>query len=306
MLQVDRVIHLSLGRYKACICPAAGARLTRLLWHDGDTPLECVTPWPATEHFDPFQWPKAGAFPMLPFTNRLRNARLNWGSKDLRITPQQGQPHALHGIGHRRPWKVVKTSAHALTLSLDHELPDADWPWSFAAEMRYVLSLAGLQVCISVRNTSFVEVPVALGWHPFMPLAAPVDAPPRAVKLLAVQSHDMSPDGLSRAALSMKNGETRQFELNTRTPQTTVYEGWDGQLLISADSTHSLCLSSPNASHLVLHVPVGRSYLCAEPVTALPGAVANYSAPQKQLHLALAPGATRRITCCLGVVANPT
>ena len=43
---------------------------------------------------------------------------------------------------------------------------------------------------------------------------------------------------------------------------------------------------------------------CIEPITALPGALENYSAAQKQAHLALAPGATRQMTCCLGVVAN--
>lgn len=305
MLQVDRVIHLSLGRYEACICPAAGARLTRLLWHDGDTPLECVTPWPATEHFDPFQWPKAGAFPMLPFTNRLRNARLNWGSKDLRITPQQGQSHALHGIGHRRPWKVVETSAHALTLSLNHEYPDADWSWSFAAEMRYLLTPYGLEVSISLQNTSSVDMPAAMGWHPFVPLAAPGTMTTDDVKLVARQSHDIGLDGLSRAFLSGVNGAVCTFSLSTLTPQTMAYEGWDGQLLIAADSRHSMCLSSSDASCLVLHVPAGRGYFCAEPVTALPGALENYSDVQKRLHLALAPGATKRMTCCLGVVANP-
>ena len=91
----------------------------------------------------------------------------------------------------------------------------------------------------------------------------------------------------------------------TLTPQTIAYEGWDGQLLIAADSRHSLCVSSSDASCLVLHVPGRLGYICAEPVTALPGALENYSAIQKQSHLALAPGATRRMTCCLGVVANP-
>jgi aldose 1-epimerase len=305
MLQVDATIRLSLGNYEACISPAAGARLTRLLWHGPASPLECVTPWHHTGEFDPRQWPKAGAFPMLPFANRLRNARFNWASKEIKTTPQRDQPHGLHGIGHRRPWEVVQASGHALTLSLNHEQADADWPWSFAAEMRYVLTPAGLQVSISLQNTSSVTVPAALGWHPFIPLAAPATATADDAKVTASHLHDIGLDGLSRAFPHGGKGEIRSLKLSTLTSQTIAYEGWDGQLLIAADSKHSLRLGSSDASCLVLHVPAGREYICAEPVITLPGALENYSEAQKQSHLALAPGATRQMTCSLGVVTHP-
>ncbi|MEO6016576.1 MAG: hypothetical protein ABIP46_04915 [Polaromonas sp.] len=305
MLQVDAIIRLSLGSYEAWISPAAGARLTRLLWHGPAVPLECVTPWHHTGQFDPRQWPKAGAFPMLPFANRLRNARFNWASKEVQITPQPDQPHGLHGIGHQQSWKVVEASAHALTLSLNHEQADADWPWSFAAEMRYVLTPAGLQVSISVQNTSSADMPATMGWHPFVPLAAHAPRTGGEVTLAARQSHDVGLDGLSRAFLSPAKGEKQTFTPSTLTSKTIAYEDWDGQLLIAADSRHSLRLSSSDASCLVLHVPAGREYICAEPVTALPGALENYSEVQKQSHLALAPGATRQMTCCLGVAEHP-
>ena len=303
-MRADSIIRLSLGKYEACISPAAGARLTRLLWHGTAVQLECVTPWHHTGHFDPQQWPKAGAFPMLPFANRLRDARFEWATEHVHLTPQPDQPHALHGIGHRRSWEVMQARAHSLTLSLKHEQPDADWPWRFAAEMRYVLTPGGLEVRISLKNTSSVDMPAAMGWHPFVPLATIGIASPDDINVAARQSHDIGLDGLSRAFLSATNGEARTFSLSTLIPQTTAYEGWDGQLLVATDAEHSVRVSS-DASCLVLHVPKGRSYICAEPVTALPGALQNYSEAQKQAHLALAPGATRQITCCIGVVARP-
>ena len=305
MLRVDATIRLALGNYEACIAPAAGARLTSLVWHGRPAPLECVMPWHHVGDFDAHQWPKAGAFPMLPFTNRLRNARFDWGSQTVQLTPQQDQPHGLHGVGHRRSWEVVQASSDVLTLSLTHQEPDADWPWSFAAEVRYALTPDGLQVSISLQNTSPADMPAALGWHPFVPLAAPEPGQSGYVKLMARQSHAMSADGLARAPLSSANAPVHKFLAPTFTPQTTAYEGWDGQFLLEVDSKHSLCVSSSDAAHLVVHVPAKPGYLCIEPITALPGALENYSSAQKQRHLALAPGATRRMTCCLGLVANP-
>ena len=242
---------------------------------------------------------------MLPFTNRLRNAQLVWATERIHLTPQPDQHHALHGVGHRRSWEVVQTSSHSLTLSLKHDQPDADWPWRFVAEMSYTLTPDGLEVCITLKNTSTVDMPAAIGWHPFLPLITNTITTYGNINVSARQSHDIGPEGLSRAFLSATNSVVRKFSLSTCIPQTTAYEGWDGQLFIAADATRMVCVSSSNASCLVLHVPNGRRYICAEPVSVLPGAFENYSDIQKRAYVALAPGAKREITCSIGVVARP-
>lgn len=305
MLRVNPLIRLELGNYEAAISPTAGARLTSLVWHGRPEPLECVMPWHHVGDFNAHQWPKAGAFPMLPFNNRLQNARFDWGMQTVQLAPQKDQLHGLHGVGHRRSWEVVQASATAVTLSLIHDEPSADWPWRFTAEMRYLLTPDGLQVTISLQNTSPTEMPAALGWHPFIPQTVLAKGQSAYVELMAQQSHALGADGLGRASLSMTNSPVKKFRISTLNPQTTAYEGWDGQLLMGVDAKYSMRLSSSNAAHLVLHVPAKPEYMCIEPITALPCAIENYSNAQRQQHLALALGASRQITCCMGVMSNP-
>ena len=65
------------------------------------------------------RWPRAisfamASFPLLPWCNRIRDGRAQFGGRDIAIAP--GHPaspsgkHPLHGIGWLRPWQVAQAS----------------------------------------------------------------------------------------------------------------------------------------------------------------------------------------------------
>ena len=69
-LSSDDLVELHAGAYTATVAPAAGGRVASLSWHSGATQCPLLVGWDGRP-FDEHHWPKAGAFPMLPFANRL-------------------------------------------------------------------------------------------------------------------------------------------------------------------------------------------------------------------------------------------
>ncbi len=49
--------------------------------------------------FNGLAWPKAGCYPLLPFSNRIRDGRFLWGGREIRLAPHPGQAtrHAWRG-----------------------------------------------------------------------------------------------------------------------------------------------------------------------------------------------------------------
>ncbi|MFW8236820.1 hypothetical protein ACOID8_35290, partial [Klebsiella pneumoniae] len=64
------------------------------------------------EPFASDEWPKAGAFPMLPYTNQLRDDTLHWQGRTITAREAAVASSSLHGWGLRRAWEVVDESAH--------------------------------------------------------------------------------------------------------------------------------------------------------------------------------------------------
>jgi aldose 1-epimerase len=301
LLNADTTIRLDCGDYEAHIAPAAGARLTCLRWHGGGAPLDCVVPWRAVGDFDADHWPKAGAFPMLPYSNRLQGACFEWAGQQVQLAHAPQQPHGLHGFGHRVGWRVVSAQPHALELQMDHPAPDDEWPWKFVACIRYAVSAAGFHVEISVKNVDDSAMPAALGWHPFIPMPSRAAGIAQAPTVMARRLHDVGLDGLGRTPLASADPLLRSFAVPSHRPHTSAYMLWNGVCSMPLDAQHQAILRSANSAHLLVHVPPRLDYWCAEPLTALPGALLSYTPAQRAAHLALPPGATRRMDCTLGI-----
>ncbi|MET4069766.1 galactose mutarotase-like enzyme [Bradyrhizobium sp. S3.2.6] len=59
---------------RAAVRPHEGGRLASL-WREapGNRRIDVLVPM-ATGHFEPLIWPKAGTYPLVPYSNRIRNA----------------------------------------------------------------------------------------------------------------------------------------------------------------------------------------------------------------------------------------
>ncbi|WP_322041275.1 aldose 1-epimerase [Burkholderia diffusa] len=244
---------------RADIAPHLGARVTRLVAAEGDTdlvvPLEA---WNAPPH----GWPKAGAYPLIPYSNRIAGARLAFGGEVHALPPHPlDLPNTLHGIAQALPWDVVAQSGDAVELALRYD--GEHWPWPFDARLGFRIERRSLRVRMSMRNAGERPMPAGLGWHPF--LAAEPGATIRfeAGRRWALDARFM-PTGVSQAATRPTTLDARDW----RDGDCAVYASdWHGDAIVERSGGRvRLCAGEP-LTHLVAYVPRGAPYLCVEPVS---------------------------------------
>ncbi|MBN9408310.1 MAG: hypothetical protein J0H69_04080 [Burkholderiales bacterium] len=284
-------LRLAADGYEAHVSPMAGARVSRLVWQSRGAARDLIVPTaPSAAAFDPDHWPKCGAFPMVPYTNRLLDGRVWWAGRSWQTRVAPGQKHGVHGFGHRVPWHVEShTSSHA-ALVLEHAQASPEWPWPFAARIEYGLSAQGLSVSISVRNTADEPAPASIGWHPYFASGwrSAADHPARSI-------HDLGGDGLayprdadpSAAPPVARDGVAHTF----------VFENAPSPWKLRSAHGEVLTLGH-DGLHVVYHQPACRDYECVEPITALPGTMTR-AAEAADGGISLSAGGIRHLHCRL-------
>ena len=303
-LQVAPTVRIQAEGYEAIISPSAGARLLKLTRSANNQRMDCVVPFDAQiASIDAHQWPKAGAFVMLPFTNRLDPAAFEWQGRKITLHNGSNTGQGLHGFGHRRDWAVSETSDSHIALELSHAAVCAEWPWTFKARLNYKLGASGLSVALSVCNTDATPMPVSLGWHPFIPFSNSETVENNLLRFTASHMHDIGLDGLGRARLSEDIAANKTFVLDGKTASTTAFENFGGEVEVILEKNLRLKLVSQHAPHLLVHRPPKLPFVCIEPVGSLPGAFKNYTKAQSDRELRLDPGEWRHLVCNLGFAA---
>ena len=277
-------LTLRSGPYTARLAPAAGGRLAALECVVAGRNVPLIVPC-GSEPFDEHHWPKAGAFPMLPFANRLPEDGFRFGGRTIR--PDAGPDgFAVHGFAHRRPWTLLHGSPTRAVLSLIHPA-DGAWPWTWSARQEVLLGPEGIQVTLAITNESAEAMPVGMGWHPYHATGETIDT--RDLVFTAAMRRDLDAQGCAHQI-----GSAPVFRMEPG--ETAAFQGWDGRALLRGPGRHAIDVSCDGASRLVLLRPVRGEYLCVEPVTTLPGHLGNEGSE------VLATAQTRSITWCCGLV----
>jgi aldose 1-epimerase len=77
----------------------------------------------------------ASCYPLVPWSNRIRDGRLVFDGREHVLARNFGaHPHAIHGVGWQRAWSVAETSPQRVRLVLAHDASDATTTLRFAAE----------------------------------------------------------------------------------------------------------------------------------------------------------------------------
>lgn len=279
-------VELCAGGYHLALAPRAGGRITSLAWREAGVSHPLLVACDVSA-FDEDDWPKAGAFPMIPFANRLSSRGLRFGDRELRLRPGPGG-FAIHGFAHRRAWELTRSTAQTAVMRLVHDGASEGWPWAWSAEQEVRVSPQGVTVRLQVKNESDTPMPLGLGWHPYHPICAPADGGGFAVS--AGSRHDLDQEGracpVARApAFGMVRGETAAFDT------------WTGSFRLALPGRRTLRVACLGARRLVLHRPASGDYLCVEPVTGLPGHLGREGSDAELL----APGGSREILWSCGV-----
>lgn len=244
---------------RAIVRPGQGGRIAAAWREDAKgRRTHLLQPMPPGE-FEPTAWPKGGCYPLVPWSNRVRDGRFRTGGQTVDLGYPASLPDGLHGFGQRLAWSVTHSASDDLTMSLRHDARP-QWPWSFLATQRVRLDGAGLTLEISVTNTGTGAMPTGLGVHPYFACEA-------GDRLRFSADVLWESDALLCATAARPLAESRhEFVLGD--DMTTYFAGFEGVAAISRrDGSRIVVQTGAPFEHLVVHVPAGAPYACIEPVS---------------------------------------
>jgi aldose 1-epimerase len=274
----DRLV-LRAGALEATVSPAEGGRLATLRDLSSSPARDLVVPlraWPA----EPRRWPKGGAYPLIPYSNRIADGCLRHAGRAWPIEPHpEARPHSLHGTAHLRRWTVEACDRTKAILTLAAE-PDRDWPWRYVAWQCFELTPQALRVTLGIQNRGAEPFPVGLGWHPYLAWSPGAKVRHEARRRWL---HDKD---------FVATGETVPAD-DDDDRRTAYLADWTRLEIAHADGHRVRVVADPALSHLVLHRPDDDAYLCVEPVSHVANGfnMATDGVPDTGTHL-LSAGAS--------------
>lgn len=294
-------LSLAAGPMRAVIRPADGGRVAAL-WREDPKGrrVDVLTPMPRAA-FSPADWPKAGLYPLVPFSNRVRNARFAHGGQAVSLSPHPGAlPHAVHGFSHRHPWHAADTTGSRAELRFRHEPAGSaeGWPWAFEARQSFALDGAGLTHEVVLTNRSGEPMPAGIGSHPFFALAHG-----DRVRFTLDGLWEQDEAGCATRLVSLTGRDRHVDHVQTEATRILFGAGFGGIAAIErGDGTRIVVETGAPLDHLVFYVPAGGASCCIEPVSHVADAfnLAASGVGETGLRV-LAPGETLRATVRIGL-----
>jgi len=228
------------------------------------------------------------SFPLIPFSNRIRDGRFTFSGARFQIPPdKRDQRFTNHGHTRHLPWQVIASSPTGLTLRFTQPEPALSWPFPFTAEQEFHLSPNRLTLRARIRNDHATPAPAGIGFHPYftrLPDTAlgfsadclwetdELDIPIRSAP--PVGRFDFAPGKMLEVPLI-----------------NHAYGGWNGTAEIIHPSRLRILISATaELNHLILFTPEGKNFFGFEPVSHRPDALNTLADERDQGMTVLLPG----------------
>ena len=270
-------IKLQAGRATLEIAPDRGGGIAG--WSIGDGPVL----HPRLDEVLALRYATGlGAYPLVPYSNRIAHGRFTWEGRDYQL-PLDAGSNSIHGVGWESAWQPGGVTPTSAALTLAHA-PGPEWPFAFDAEQRFALTETSLAWRMTVTNRHDAPAPMGFGLHPYFPRGDGCD-----LTFAAATVWRSGPDMLPTACVPVppewdhwagrRVGEVALDNcFNGWTRRATLR--WPGRKLTVA------IVADEVFAHVVAFTPEGRDFLAVEPVTNMNDAI-NHGA-----MATLAPGAT--------------
>ena len=214
------------------------------------------------------------SYPLVPYSNRIRDARLAFDGLEMILTRNFGaSPHAIHGVGWQRAWTLQAATSTRATLTLEHRAQGGDasaWPWPFRAVQTFDLTSSDEQhalliTTLTIENVDAQAFPFGLGWHPFFPRDSSTTLQFAATGVWTNDATEMPAKRLDAIG-----------DWSFNTPRTfgdatvdNLFTGWTGMAtLASMEQGLATTIEADSAcDRLVVYAPAGRDFVAVEPVT---------------------------------------
>ena len=275
------ILSLVTARIAVDLAPSAGGAISRFCV-DGIDLLRRM----ASSDIASGRGNNAAAYPLVPFSNRIANGRLDFEGETFSLKPNwPGVAHPMHGDGWSHGWDVLQADAQSAEIAYLHEPAGAEggWPFRYRARQNYRLEPDRLIVTLAIDNLEDRVVPAGLGLHPFFLREEDSEL---ACGTEAVWQTDAEVLPVKRVPVPVEWDFSKPRRVN-EVVLDNCFDGWTGKATVLWPSRRlrlDLEASEP-FRHVVIYVPPGQPYFCVEPVSHANGQVGV---------LPLAPGATRR------------
>ena len=287
-------VRLRAGASEVAIAPNRGGSIAWYRTSQGQRCIDWLRPASANA-LARAQSDGMGCFPLVPFSNRVRDGRFRFGGRDVQLPLNvPGQPHAVHGHGWQAAWNVTAQTDNAATIEYRH--PGGAWPFAYTARQTFRLGEHRLGVEIGVENHSDVAMPLGLGLHPYFPRTRLTRLSAGVAKMWATDDEIMP---TSLIALP----QDRQLDQGVMVDSVAMdngFAGWDRRARIEWPELNAALVmtATPPLTFLVVYAPPDEPYFCAEPVSHCTDAFNLAAQGRRDTGLiVLAPG--RSIGACV-------
>ncbi len=266
-MSVDKsILQLQQGDSAVTLCPEIGGAVARFTWRGHDILRRA----PDTAIIERLVR-QMGVYPMVPYSNRIGQAKLIVGDQTFALRPNFLQePHSIHGFGWQRMWQVMKHGADFAELNLSHK-PGIDWPFACEATQVIRLTTNRLQLELNVKNNDKRPMPAGLGFHPYFPLTpeAHLQADWKGMWKIGA---DSIPTELGPVPMEADFSQLRPV---AGWKVDNCFTGWSRRAVLDYP-THRMQLDASDAcSQIVVFAPNdGRNFIALEPVTHINNAFA--------------------------------
>ncbi|KQY48108.1 aldose epimerase [Cellulomonas sp. Root137] len=274
----ERMVTLRNESWELDVLPATGASLAggRIRTADGLW-RDLLRPTRRTVLGEP---EKCSSFPMVPWSNRIRDGVLPFGDRTWQLQRNGADGTAIHGAARHSAWAVTDRTETRVVLELDTTgLVGVNFPWQFRAQITYALAGDKLVVATSVRNVDREPFPAGFGHHPyFQRTLSPVgtSAPPTPGQPVLEVPAQKGYSLVNALASGPAGAVPQRADFRVARPLTSTFvddvlTAWEpgAPVRISyEDLGVSVDLhADPVYAHLVLYAPRKRPYFAVEPVT---------------------------------------
>jgi aldose 1-epimerase len=206
------------------------------------------------------------SFLMIPWSNRVRDARFRFKGVDYPLQVSSKDGTAIHGDVRKRPWQVVSADRTHIKLSFEsaaHE--NVNFPFKFSARAEYALEDRDFVMRLMLKNADQQPMPAGFGHHPYFvkPQAVTLELPyDRQFELV-----NSLPSGPSIPIMPRVDfRKPRPLADTIMDDQLTSRQGEKPSRLIYPDVEVSMH-SDPIFQHVVVFSPPGKPFYAIEPVT---------------------------------------
>lgn len=206
------------------------------------------------------------SFLMIPWSNRVRDARFRFMGVDYTLQVSSGDGTAIHGDVRKRPWRVVSADRTHITLAFEstaHE--NINFPFKFSARAEYGVEGRDFVMRLALKNADQQPMPGGFGHHPYFvkPQSVTLQLPyDRQFEL--VNSLPAGPSAPIMPRVDFR--QPRPLGDTVMDDQLTGRQGEKPARLIYPHVEVSM-YSDPIFQHMVVFSPPGKPFYAVEPVT---------------------------------------